>query len=185
MLFDHSFIHWVTHICCFPGPCGHTSDQLQHRTGRPVQSFPYPTLSKTPQTLRPFPFSSPILYLLSRTFISSSAITFVFASLCTLPPTPTSIIMSFAFLILTFQDGLATHTTPAAPSPYQPAVIQPSTEPSPQVSQPQLHPRAAAKASTFLLPWEKYDVELRPGGAASICVSCALSAAAALLLFPQ
>ncbi|XP_035013135.1 secretory carrier-associated membrane protein 2 isoform X1 [Hippoglossus stenolepis] len=30
-------------------------------------------------------------------------------------------------------DGLASNTTPAATSPYQPAVLQPSTEPSPQV----------------------------------------------------
>ncbi len=39
------------------------------------------------------------------------------------------------FLIITLQDGLAAHTTPASTSPYQPAVLQPSTEPSPQVSQ--------------------------------------------------
>ncbi|XP_020516316.1 secretory carrier-associated membrane protein 2 [Labrus bergylta] len=32
------------------------------------------------------------------------------------------------------KDGLATQTTPAAPSPYQPAVLQPSTEPSPQAT---------------------------------------------------
>ncbi|MEQ2166860.1 hypothetical protein GOODEAATRI_032699, partial [Goodea atripinnis] len=30
-------------------------------------------------------------------------------------------------------DYPATHTTPASTSPYQPAVLQPSTEPSPQV----------------------------------------------------
>lgn len=33
-------------------------------------------------------------------------------------------------LLITFQDG---HSTPASTSPYQPAVLQPSTEPSPQV----------------------------------------------------
>ncbi|XP_075996795.1 secretory carrier-associated membrane protein 2 [Genypterus blacodes] len=39
--------------------------------------------------------------------------------------------------------GLATHTTPATPSPYQPAVLQPSTEPSPKA--------AAAAAQANLL----------------------------------
>lgn len=37
---------------------------------------------------------------------------------------------------LTSQEGLATHTNTASTTPYQPAVLQPSTEPSPQVRQP-------------------------------------------------
>uniref|UniRef100_UPI0037E855C5 secretory carrier-associated membrane protein 2 n=1 Tax=Semicossyphus pulcher TaxID=241346 RepID=UPI0037E855C5 len=47
-------------------------------------------------------------------------------------------------------DGLATHTTPAAPSPYQPAVLQPSTEPSPQAT-------AAAAQANLLRQQEELE----------------------------
>ncbi|XP_070829010.1 secretory carrier-associated membrane protein 2 [Chaetodon trifascialis] len=47
-------------------------------------------------------------------------------------------------------DGLATHTTPASPSPYQPAVLQPSTEPSPQAT-------AAAAQANLLRQQEELE----------------------------
>ncbi|XP_018531362.1 secretory carrier-associated membrane protein 2 [Lates calcarifer] len=47
-------------------------------------------------------------------------------------------------------DGLATHTTPASTSPYQPAVLQPSTEPSPQAT-------AAAAQANLLKQQEELE----------------------------
>ncbi|XP_029909080.1 secretory carrier-associated membrane protein 2 [Myripristis murdjan] len=47
-------------------------------------------------------------------------------------------------------DSLATHTTPAATSPYQPAVLQPSTEPSPQAT-------AAAAQANLLRQQEELE----------------------------
>ncbi|XP_017288393.1 secretory carrier-associated membrane protein 2 [Kryptolebias marmoratus] len=47
-------------------------------------------------------------------------------------------------------DGLATQTTPASTSPYQPAVLQPSTEPSPQAT-------AAAAQATLLKQQEDLE----------------------------
>ncbi|XP_013876731.1 secretory carrier-associated membrane protein 2 [Austrofundulus limnaeus] len=47
-------------------------------------------------------------------------------------------------------EGLATHTTPATTTPYQPAVLQPSTEPSPQAS-------AAAAQATLLKQQEDLE----------------------------
>ncbi|XP_023128408.1 secretory carrier-associated membrane protein 2 [Amphiprion ocellaris] len=47
-------------------------------------------------------------------------------------------------------DGLATHTTPASTSPYQPAVLQPSTEPSPQAT-------AAAAQANLLRQQEELE----------------------------
>ncbi|XP_041651750.1 secretory carrier-associated membrane protein 2 [Cheilinus undulatus] len=47
-------------------------------------------------------------------------------------------------------DGLATQTTPANPSPYQPAVLQPSTEPSPQAT-------AAAAQANLLRQQEELE----------------------------
>ncbi|XP_044212410.1 secretory carrier-associated membrane protein 2 isoform X1 [Thunnus albacares] len=47
-------------------------------------------------------------------------------------------------------DSLAAHTTPAAPSPYQPAVLQPSTEPSPQAT-------AAAAQANLLRQQEELE----------------------------
>lgn len=46
--------------------------------------------------------------------------------------------------------GLATQTTPAAPSPFQPAVLQPSTEPSPQAT-------AAAAQANLLRQQEELE----------------------------
>ncbi|KAM9377928.1 secretory carrier-associated membrane protein 2 isoform 1-T1 [Pholidichthys leucotaenia] len=50
----------------------------------------------------------------------------------------------------TKNDGLATHTTPATTSPYQPAVLQPSTEPSPQAT-------AAAAQANLLRQQEELE----------------------------
>ncbi|XP_071348409.1 secretory carrier-associated membrane protein 2 [Trachinotus anak] len=47
-------------------------------------------------------------------------------------------------------DGLATHTIPASTSPYQPAVLQPSTEPSPQAT-------AAAAQANLLRQQEELE----------------------------
>nr|XP_046250399.1 secretory carrier-associated membrane protein 2 [Scatophagus argus] len=47
-------------------------------------------------------------------------------------------------------DGLAVHTTPASTSPYQPAVLQPSTEPSPQAT-------AAAAQANLLRQQEELE----------------------------
>ncbi|KAE8296785.1 Secretory carrier-associated membrane protein 2 [Larimichthys crocea] len=47
-------------------------------------------------------------------------------------------------------DGLAAHTTPATTSPYQPAVLQPSTEPSPQAT-------AAAAQANLLRQQEELE----------------------------
>lgn len=81
-------------------------------------------------------FPSSCFHLLSLTFISSCSVIFLFVLVlwshpCTFPRNHL-----ICLLIVAFQDSLATHTTPASTSPYQPAVLQPSTEPSPQVSQP-------------------------------------------------
>ncbi|KAG8012297.1 Secretory carrier-associated membrane protein 2, partial [Nibea albiflora] len=47
-------------------------------------------------------------------------------------------------------DGLAAQTTPGSTSPYQPAVLQPSTEPSPQVT-------AAAAQANLLRQQEELE----------------------------
>ena len=55
----------------------------------------------------------------------------------------------FAFLLV-FQDNLATHTT----SPYQPAVLQPSSVPSPQVSLLQALPRVLTVIQNLEKSWK-------------------------------
>uniref|UniRef100_A0A8D2ZUH3 Secretory carrier-associated membrane protein n=1 Tax=Scophthalmus maximus TaxID=52904 RepID=A0A8D2ZUH3_SCOMX len=96
-------------------------------------------------------FSSSCLLPLSVIFHSIVRLHFlvclglVFSSLIRLLTIP-----AICLLIIVFQDALAAHTTPASTSPYQPAVLQPSIEPSPQAT-------AAAAQANLLRQQEELE----------------------------